>query len=170
MTSSSAFDHIIEAITEGSIDKVKTSYSFIENEFATQKWLLTYTAAKYGHLHILKWLREQECEWTEAIVNAALDHNKLGILIYAIINSCPVSPKEIQRLIDNINNLSGQYEIIHKCRKHSISRVGLEEHIAILVELLMHIESKYGVHNIMNMLNNIGYTIYVQKISPVGKL
>lgn len=55
----------------------------------------TYNAALKGHFEILKWLRNQNCDWDYRVVIAAIDYGNLDYLKWIIQNGCPFDPLTI---------------------------------------------------------------------------
>ena len=46
-------------------------------------------AAEGGHLDVLKWLKENGCEWDESTCDYAAEGGHLEVLKWAIDNGCP---------------------------------------------------------------------------------
>lgn len=74
---------------------LKIAEYLIERKFPLNKNICS-KAAKYGKLYLIKFLRENECEWDENVFINSMVINKnydLDIILYAIENNCPCSEK-----------------------------------------------------------------------------
>ena len=69
----------------------RLKYIIYFREIVKCKWdvFIPAFAAKKGHLHILKYVREHGCPWNEDTINDAASGNSLECLKYAHENGCP---------------------------------------------------------------------------------
>lgn len=85
---SDAFNY---ACKSGNLNVVKCLYDESSHDLSKPWWdsSVCATAAEYGHLHILKFLKEKMCPWRIDTLYSALKNNNLEIFYWAIENGCP---------------------------------------------------------------------------------
>jgi len=66
-------------------------------------------AAFSGHLEILKWARENSCDWDSRVCENAALNGHLKILIWAHENKCPYN--KINMLLSNLRDDIREYII-----------------------------------------------------------
>jgi hypothetical protein len=64
-------------------------------------WRNCATAATYGQLDALKWLRTNRCQWDEFVVIEAARHKHKHVLEWAIENGCPHDLEVLKRIVWN---------------------------------------------------------------------
>ena len=79
------------AVQTPNIKIIKYLYKLASHDLSMPWWnfRVCTEAAKYGHLHILKWLREKQCPWNESVVYYAVKNQHQDLLNWAIKNGCP---------------------------------------------------------------------------------
>ena len=92
------------ACETGNLECVKYLYSQAFNDLSKPWWntATTAIAAKNGHLHILKFLRENGCPWNSDTTYNAFKNNHIEVLNWAIENKCPIDELIINAISNNI--------------------------------------------------------------------
>ena len=67
---------------------------------------LTSTAAEYGRLYILKFLKENRCPFGIQATYNAMKNNHINALVWLLENNCPVD----ESVYNNLSNIGLKYE------------------------------------------------------------
>ena len=88
----------------GNLECVKYLYSIAFNDLSKPWWNSNTAsiAAKNGHLHILKFLREKGCSWNSNTTYNAFKNNHIEVLNWAITNNCPADELIINSISNNV--------------------------------------------------------------------
>ena len=74
------------------------------------------TAAKNGHLEVLKWAHDNGCSWDETTCHAAAENGHLEVLIWARENGCDWNKDTCIELAASRNHI----KIVEWIKSHKI--------------------------------------------------
>ena len=70
------------------------------------EYFYLFSAARGDHLEVLKWARENGCDWEEYTSIYAASNGHLEVLKWAIENGCPIDIVECVKIAKENNHLN----------------------------------------------------------------